>query len=532
MYKVLVVDDEELVRQDLIYKVGGSGFSFQWIMSANGAEEALEMMRENPPDILLTDIMMWEKSGLDLVEEAVRFQPNLVSAIICGYPEFDLAQRALKLGVVDYLIKPVSQKQVSAVLARALAEAEEKQRAGALAVTNWRMERDLATKELQAQINALLSGKAEGESEKIIGRMRPGLRYFQLLVLRLGFTEETPRSRSAIRFGAVNLMEELGESAVMAVQGQYDGEIVAICGSAALPDAAQRMEKCETLRALLERSLSLRVDAGVSCPREELSSTAYLEAKNALDLRFGKTPPGGHKGNVPQSGTLYSTESGGQRAAAFADSDMPRLRQFLEEDNPKNAVKIVRAMMESFREAGRPGIRALYVEIVGLLSRICYRKGGSVLSRLGYENISGSVLDRCETLDEVIEELVRLVETGVGQWMQSTGDTASVLLQVKRYIEQHFSDSELCTKALAQEFCISLGYLSASYKKSFGVTISKYIISRRVEYAEHLLAKTDLSVQSVSESCGFNNLSYFMRVFKAYRNVTPSQYREANRLRQ
>ena len=97
---------------------------------------------------------------------------------------------------------------------------------------------------------------------------------------------------------------------------------------------------------------------------------------------------------------------------------------------------------------------------------------------------------------------------------------------MKKYIDENFADSELCTKKLAQHFCISLGYLSATYRKMYNITISKYINSKRMEYAAKLLKDTNVAIGDISESCGFNNLSYFMRVFKSYYMVTPTQFRE------
>lgn len=79
-------------------------------MEAASAEDALNMIKEYKPDILLTDIMMGEMSGIDLVRAARTSSLNIVSILISGYSEFSLAKEAIALNVVDYLLKPVRQR--------------------------------------------------------------------------------------------------------------------------------------------------------------------------------------------------------------------------------------------------------------------------------------------------------------------------------------------------------------------------------------------------------------------------------------
>lgn len=153
------------------------------------------------------------------------------------------------------------------------------------------------------------------------------------------------------------------------------------------------------------------------------------------------------------------------------------------------------------------------------------KNGNSILPLLGSERISGSILNTFEELDEIYANLLNIIVNNLQNDVHENESSGEIMMRIRQYIDDSFTDSELGTNKLSKEFSISLGYLSASYKKEHGITISKYIISKRIGYAEKLLRESRLSVSEIAQACGFNNLSYFMRLFKNSCGMTPSQYR-------
>lgn len=527
MHKILIVDDEKLARQDIVYKVGASGYSFDWIMDASSAEEAMEIVSQNRPDILFTDIMMWGKSGLELIDEVKQVNPRIVTVVICGYSDFAFAQSALKLGVTDYLLKPVTQQQISAVLAKATALVQERQNVGELKLNNHILQQNLYSRQFQEQINALLSGTTGEEMSLITEALPKGMKSYQVQLIRLKMPDNlSDKGREALRFGVQNIIEELSKGKTITINGKSDTEVVSIAGSVytdqyaetELEHLAQRIH-----HTLLEK-LDLAADIGLSFPGPVLTYSNYLESQNALDLRF-TYPASGAGDSKKYCGHVFPSKKNDEKRIHTQEEDIKIYRHFLESNDLEQTLHSAKKILNSY-EYPMMGIRDSYVEMISILSRVGYRKGAEILSLLGYENISGSILDEYDTLNEVVENLTNILKTAMGKWIQNMESASDVLVQVKQYINDNFADSDLCTKELSRRFCISLGYLSASYKKQYGITISKYIIAKRMEYASKLLLSTDLSVQNISDNCGFNNLSYFMRVFKAYHNVTPTQYRE------
>lgn len=209
---------------------------------------------------------------------------------------------------------------------------------------------------------------------------------------------------------------------------------------------------------------------------------------------------------------------------AVFDKIMRLFRESLNGGSLSGALEAVSMLAARCREAPVLGLRDTYTDMIRFLSRACYRSGRSILSLLGGENLSGSILDTFETIEKVEENLRRIVTAAMQNWMQHE-DTAGILEQIRRYIDGNFMESSLSTAELAKRFCISSGYLSALFTKTYGFPITKYITRRRMEYAAEMLRQTSSSLETIAELCGFNSFSYFMRVFKTHYGVTPSQFR-------
>ena len=116
MYKLLVVDDEPIIIRGIRSFVDFAALSISEVFEASNGEEALEMFKTCLPDIVLADINMPKMNGLDFSIAAKEVKPDVKIAIITGYDYFDYAVTALKAGIDDYIVKPVSKKDIQEVL--------------------------------------------------------------------------------------------------------------------------------------------------------------------------------------------------------------------------------------------------------------------------------------------------------------------------------------------------------------------------------------------------------------------------------
>lgn len=180
MYRLMVVDDEALIRQGLLARLDFLGFSFEQVLEAGGGMEALKILEEQPVDICIVDIQMPDLDGLTFIERAkecggVETQFILLS----GYAEFPYAERAISLGVSDYLLKPLANEELLRAVNKVLGRLEEAARRRALDSSRERLARTQQDFWLEREINSLLNEKSPWENRNRYPQIQE--RYPQLL---------------------------------------------------------------------------------------------------------------------------------------------------------------------------------------------------------------------------------------------------------------------------------------------------------------------------------------------------------------
>lgn len=128
MYTLLVVDDEPILIKGIRSFIDFEALSITTVFEARNGEEALELCRKHRPDIVLADINMPKMNGLDFAEAAKKLYPSLKIAMITGYDYFDYAVAALKSGVDDYVLKPVSKNDIQELLQKLVRKVQETER--------------------------------------------------------------------------------------------------------------------------------------------------------------------------------------------------------------------------------------------------------------------------------------------------------------------------------------------------------------------------------------------------------------------
>ena len=116
LYKIMLVDDEEEVRKSIINKIDWADTGFEVIGDAENGKDALEKIEQNEPDLVLTDIKMPYMDGLTMAETIRQQYPSVKIVIFSGFDEFEYAKKAIKLNVIEYILKPVNVEELTAIL--------------------------------------------------------------------------------------------------------------------------------------------------------------------------------------------------------------------------------------------------------------------------------------------------------------------------------------------------------------------------------------------------------------------------------
>ena len=456
------------------------------------------MIRQLKPDIVLTDIRMPVKSGLDMIADVREDVPDCRFVIITGYDEFQYASQAIKLGVFDYLLKPIDNEEVMRTVRRAAA------------VTRRQMENDVALEQaenlkMRAQLLTLLtndSQRGQGVHELLAGA---GLQFHTYYIMALQQTEERYFSQAVLNRVEAVLARRRMRTVTLLL---YDLAVIFVPRG---DDGKGWHEEATELACDLFDELVNPVRIGVSGLGQSSHAIrqAYLQARRALweaALR---------KGN---SACVFYEDQGdgpvGQKHIADTQRQIDELIARAELTDGF-AAEAARALVE---QSGRQysNLRAMmFLYTTGLRRRFG--------------------LSADEELDAVMsgiwfvstEEDVRLCLKELNEAFLRRMDMPKQSLLTRnalQYINLHAIEG-IQLNDVADKLCVSANYLSALIRKETGVTFHEHMLEARMNVARSMLADPRILVEEVARAVGYGNYISFYNAFKRIEHMTPTEYR-------
>jgi two-component system response regulator YesN len=480
MYKVLIVDDEPFVRQNIIARLQRSSLETIVVGEAESARIGSNLFDLHLPDVVFVDINMPEIDGLDMIVEIKRKHPDhhCRFIVISGYDDFSHLQRAIRSGVDNYIHKPIVQDEFVQVLTQELHTLEKKRKASMKdrkGITRL-FPYDLAAGWLFDVGNCYLFHRVDGralttdelEFAGCIAEMKNPT-YFSFEQIS-GLLLVVDRRKTPTNLDSIRMMVEQWSKClrVQIVYGNFVNE--------SLLSIANRLERFLQLRFLKQNS-PVQV---ISSDEDSVSEMKFhLETFSALLER----------GHVQQAIDWLREQK------AFGSLDRDSLLQS----------------------------KQLYYHLVLELVNQYVRFGENPMEELRREMQLFSCA-RFDSLEEMRNQLEHLILNFEREY-QKNSDPNDVVEAARRYLEQHFSE-EISLQSMANDLFVSSAYLSIRFKNKMGQTMVQYLEDLRMKRAAEYLQLGKLSVSEVAELVGYHDASYFTRVFRKTYGMSPRSYRE------
>ncbi|MFB9276101.1 response regulator [Cohnella cellulosilytica] len=500
MHRVMIVDDEPLIREGLRTIVDWEEYGFQVADAAGDAMEALRKLPEAAPGLMIVDIRMPGMDGLELlraVRERCRPCPKFL--ILSGHADFEYARTALQLKVDGYLLKPIDEEELARHLER-IGESLREERTEA--AERWSRE---------SAIQKLLTGEEDVAFEKADLRWSS---YEALLVKLLGRDEPDAKRVAGIKRRLVERFDRTDEGAVFSAE-PYLG--------IALKDTMNRSSaRGRAYRLIAEACEETDFDAASGGAVASLADLAgsYEKARELMKRRF-----------LFAGGGIVSEEPPLPADAAEADSGAAseseeKLFLALDAANSDAAEAALRRLGAAWLAAG-----ASEQEIkTGFAARM-----SATLSKLAQSR--PEIRDYVQSLDSELASLAaeyrydlliaRLssISARVAEKLRFAG--AGPDMQVQRMIEliRRNSAENLKLEALAEALGYNSSYLGKLFKSATGDYFNTYLDKVRIEKAKEMLRK-GMKVYQVAELVGYANVDYFHAKFRKYVGLSPVAYRK------
>ena len=516
LMKVFLVDDEIAIRENLRNSFPWEEKGFQLAGEAPDGEMALPMLRDLNADILLTDIRMPFMDGIKLCEEVQRTMPWVERIILSGYDDFSYAQKAISLGVREYLLKPVTARELEEALNRARGQIMEKRRER----ENMTAMRERITSGGQFLKDKLLASlftdEGDPEDDDALRRqMRDlgvNLTAGCYTVIDMAFDAEGGE-RAACRNALVSLADMSGGSVF--VCGSPKGARALVLGDH--PGDAEERAYSFANSAVhlpeLDRNSGLLIAIGETVDDFHDIRKSMRSARHARHLLAAENTPGRRVTGV--------NEEGGRRTP-LTEAELSPLYERLQ----YASMDQVEGILTEYTESMEPEMALGYLRVAALLAaqRMIHEAGAHTREVIGEEQIAEALHTEGEAGFHSLAELIRQAMAFRDRNGKGYGNSA--VSQARNYLSLHYADPNLMLQDVAGEVHMSQSHFSTVFAQETGLTYTQYLTALRIGKARELLEATEMRASQIALEVGYNDSHYFSYMFKKTTGMTPGDYRK------
>lgn len=521
MHSLMIVDDEPIVLRAISHVVETSCPEVRIVGKTGSGTEAVSLALQSKPDIILMDIELAGINGLEATAEIKRALPETVIVIISAYDNFQYAKKSIALGVVDYLLKPVSKDDLTAILSKAIFRLEEQR---------IKTREQLELKDKLSKIRPFL------EEDLFFALLYPSIgmhplhEYPQLLDLKIGIGQAVEiyaadcglLSKNFARYKQL-LKNQLTPASVVLCSPIIGRTAYILAGyDQAAPD---RNQHWESLRAALQKNLDLSVSiiTGNTYPGFEGMIHSFRELRKSTRLysypagvyRLDELPetakPGFSIPWVVEQEFFEAVKLGQQELAQLLFKDLYRIvTETLGDDIASH--------------------RDYYRGIIGVLTRIFFENSRMRAMKSSQEAWDGSLffqqINQAQDLSELELGLAEMITELIGRLKAETVPEKNPEIRAAlEYMENNYQ-REISLADIAAAVAISPGYLSKLFKEYRNQTVMDFLERIRIEQALQLLKETGVSIKEIALRVGYKDPNYFSKVFKKVTNSSPTEIRK------
>ena len=529
-YKLLIVDDDAIIRRGLSQLIDWEKHHFQVVAYAADGEKAWEIIENNQIDIVVSDIKMPFMDGLRLLEQIRARYPGIRVILLTGYEDFEYARQAIKYKAFDYLLKPVDGQQLLETVQRAAYSLKENRRIQKDVSENMEMKRkNFYCKLLQGTLTSQETGRQASILE--VPLIQNGLAMTMAVSLDFYATEEElQEDKFQERRAAV--IEVIGQCNHRTIKtsshpagiaiADYKRNQIEILLTTEHEDPTEWKKELDAYAHEIMSAINARCDftvtIGIGNIQREITGLhpSYIVANKALKSRhlYGKA-------QIIDGTAIVEPQDSITEITLPSDRLLQHIRLGFEEEVTKDVESIFTELLGS----GYISLESTRM-IATELAIVCFKgqtmSGEGAVSYLYFLN----EIQRMTTVGELKQKVLDLAVQITGQRGGKKSAQRQLAEDALLYMNGHFADETLSLAQLAKQFHVSQTYMSIVLKQETDANFSAHLLNMRMQKAMELLRRSDVKHYEVAEQVGYSNSQYFAVCFKKYTGITPTQFKE------
>lgn len=524
--KVLIVDDEHLVRSLLKRCIDWNSIGMEIIGEASSGEDAIELVDKYKPDLVFTDICMTNIDGIEFADYVIKKYTNIKVVVISGYDDFKYAQRCIRVGIKDYLVKPIDDEVVLEIALKMKIEIEQERESTAEYTILQRQFIKNVPFLKERLFNRLIHSIVDiNEVKRQMNYLNFKFKHdnFQVAVILIILKKQDSYvEKDTIYYNKIlnELKEYLkqNEDTYIFFDDNYRITII----NSSQEDIFQKDFKDNKVNVLSSFKCCYSIGIGTRKNSIENIEKSYKEALDALNYRIIL----GNNSVIKYNDINLTVESQEDKTIKIDD----KLKVYFLSGSAKiiqNNIDVIFERKDTLFTMSIINIKEYAFSYVSTILEIIKELDIDLIELHSkkyniYEEIFE--LDTIPAIKKYVMDISSKAIEIINYYKSKKSN--KLIDDISKYMKLNFGDCELSLSNVAHVFFINPSYLSRIFKKEMGVNFMDYLISLRLDKAIMLLNNMDLKAYEVGEKVGIPDSSYFSTCFKRYTGFSISEYKK------
>ncbi len=507
-YRVIVADDEDVIRKGIVQLVDWEKLGCQVVKECSNGLQVLEYLKKNPAEIVITDIKMPKMTGIELMKAIGETYQKVQVVVLTAYSDFDYAQKALRYGAVDFVVKNDFITDLPKAVEAAVKRSEEAKAQDELNEEEYR--------NIQGYILETLALTRTLNDPEDISRFGLDQKYYCVCSCEITGSEYQAEPDNTVQM-LKNFLSGIEKTHPYYIVNIHETGMAFIISSA--KDIGLSLQEitslCGEILRIVEEFMRIDIKFGISSVIDDVHQLpkAFQESVTALSrsaksgneiILYVEDPPAGNTANL----NLYSAkvvECLFTQPVAEAETYLENMKQeIIDTHYPFDKAKI-KAINLCAAVFGKFGEAYVHDEVEQMEN--------DVYSQI---NQSTTLYSLFQTCSETIRKLDHMASGGM--------EKHYLIGQIDRFIRANYQRN-LTLQEIADQIHISSAYVSRLYRNKTGITVTEAINQIRIDHAKLLLENPVYKVYEIAGMVGFEDAAYFTNVFTKYVGCSPSEYR-------
>lgn len=521
-YKVFLVEDEIVTREGIRDNVDWKSAGFEFCGEASDGEVALPLIETSKPDVIITDIKMPFMDGLQLSRIIREHMPWIKIIILSGHDEFDYAKTAIKIGVTEYLLKPIgSEDLIEALQKVALSLNQEIKDRESRKLLQEQAEGSLILLREKFLLRLVMGGVSSAEAVEQGQHLGLNIvsKYYLVLLVKIELCEgNNPFDYQEYQKVDQFIASLTGNNPnILYTKKGLDELVLILKGDT--PDQVNQEGAFLThlIQQEGETSAICNLIVEIGQPQQRIGdihrsfSEAVVKAQSAAE--YSRIKKSIH----------------GFQQVEMLKLEHTALEDYLKFGNLQDIDTFFTAYLQPINDAAQRSELVKnygFMDIILTVSQFVSDLGGKVEQIAPDLDNVEKFLQEVTTTDQMNREMKNLIARVLNFRDSRTNQERSFLIQdAKAFIEDNFSNPDLHMNSVARKFNLSPSHFSTVFSQEVGETFRDYLNTLRIDRARELLRTTNLKCSEIAYQCGYNDSHYFSTVFKKKTGFSPQQYR-------